>query len=290
MGSFTQKSIRTTITLRQGTFAGGNNTITIEGLATGATIVKPGGDDKTTLDLWIAGLPPDVMATATTLGFMPQQSQKNLILVEVGPNGGNMVKCFEGEFTLAWADYTGTPDVKFRVSAASGIYAALLPSKPTGIKGRADVTSLFQQFATEAEYVYQNQGVSGQISNTTINGSPIQKIYKLARMIDCEVFIENGTVTTIPSGANKTGNAVVISAETGGRGYPSFTQDGLEWSSIFDNNIDIGGLLDVRSEVPKASGIWKVTKVTHNLEAYTSATAAWNSTFSAVFVQNNQYS
>src|SRR5699024_6945537 len=41
---------------------------------------------------------------------------------------------------------------------------------------------------------------------------------------------------------------------------------------------------------PKASGIWKVTKVTHNLEAYTSATAAWNSTFSAVFVQNNQYS
>ena len=184
MGSFTQKSIRTTITLRQGTFAGGNNTITIEGLATGATIVKPGGDDKTTLDLWIAGLPPDIMASATTLGFMPQQSQKNLILVEVGPNGGNMVKCFEGEFTLAWADYTGTPDVKFRVSAASGIYAALLPSKPTGIKGRADVTSLFQQFATEAEYVYQNQGVSGQISNTTINGSPIQKIYKLARMID----------------------------------------------------------------------------------------------------------
>ena len=79
-------------------------------------------------------------------------------------------------------------------------------------------------------------------------------------------------------------------AECRGRGYPSFTQDGLEWSSIFDNNIDIGGLIDVRSEVPKASGIWKVTKVTHNLEAYTSATAAWNSTFSAVFVQNNQYS
>ena len=288
MGSFTQKSIRTTITLRQGTFAGGNNTITIEGLATGATIVKPGGDDKTTLDLWIAGLPPDVMATATTLGFMPQQSQKNLILVEVGPNGGNMVKCFEGEFTLAWADYTGTPDVKFRVSAASGIYAALLPSKPTGIKGRADVTSLFQQFATEAEYVYQNQGVSGQISNTTINGSPVQKIYKLARMIDCEVFIENGTVTTIPSGANKTGNAVVISAETGGRGYPSFTQDGIEFKCEFDPTITLGGLVKLESVVPRATGVWKVTSLTHNLECFNAqAAGAWDSVVKAVYVQES---
>jgi hypothetical protein len=54
---------------------------------------------------------------------------------------------------------------------------------------------------------------------------------------------------------------------------------------IFDPNVKIGGLVKIESIVPRASGIWKVTKITTKLEAYVPNGGSWNSSVSATWVQ-----
>lgn len=110
--SFSIKALRATITLRNGTFPNTNsNTIIIENHRIKATISKPGGEDKNTLTASIYGLPLSVMETASTLAFYPQQSEKNFIRLEAGDDTGIVGTVFEGEFTLAAANFSGAPEI-----------------------------------------------------------------------------------------------------------------------------------------------------------------------------------
>ena len=121
--SFSIKALRATITLRSGTFPNTNsNTIIIENHRIKATISKPGGEDKNTLTASIYGLPLSVMETASTLAFYPQQSEKNFIRLEAGDDTGIVGTVFEGEFTLAAANFSGAPEISFDIKAAAGIY------------------------------------------------------------------------------------------------------------------------------------------------------------------------
>lgn len=287
--SFSIKALRATITLRSGTFPNTNsNTIIIENHRIKATISKPGGEDKNTLTASIYGLPLSVMETASTLAFYPQQSEKNFIRLEAGDNTGIVGTVFEGEFTLAAANFSGAPEITFDIKAAAGIYPALLATPPIAVQGTTDAAKLFEQFATEAGYTFINEGVSASVRNTTFTGSPIEKMHKLAKQLGIDLYIDDSKVVITPKNGARSGNAVLIKVGTGLIGYPSFTQDGIEFKCEFDPTITLGGLVKLESVVPRATGVWKVTSLTHNLECFNSqAAGAWDSVVKAVYVQEN---
>jgi len=65
---------------------------------------------------------------------------------------------------------------------------------------------------------------------------------------------------------------------TGLIGYPTFGQDGIVLKAIFNPNINMNDLIRVDSVVPKASGTWRVTKLSHTLETNIPETEnAWHS-------------
>lgn len=285
--AFTIKALRATITLRSGTFPNTqSNTVIIENHHIKATISKPGGEDKNTLTASIYGLPLSIMESASTLSFLPQQSEKNYIKLEAGDETGKVSKIFEGEFTLAYANFNGSPDISFDIKAATGIYPALLPTPPMSVQGTSDAAKLFEQWATEAGYTFANNGVSASVRDTTFTGSPIEKMHKAAKQLGIELYIDDGKVIIVPQGGIREGNAVFLKVGTGLKGYPSFTQDGIEFLCEFDPTIELGGLVKLESVVPRASGTWKVSGMTHTLECFAPQSAgAWESRIKAVFVQ-----
>lgn len=65
------------------------------------------------------------------------------------------------------------------------------------------------------------------------------------------------------------GDAVLLTANSGMIGYPSFTQDGITATCFYDPRLKLGGQVKIESIVPRATGYWKITKLSHDLAAYT---------------------
>lgn len=282
--SFTLKTIRTTITLGKGTFGGGGNSKIIEGLATDVDITKPGLPEKNSASVSIANISLSDMEQMTFLAFQPLQSLKNLITIEAGEQGKTLATVFKGEITSAYADYGSVPDVEFKIEALSGGYAAQIGAKPISVKGNAKAADLIKQFAKEIGYTFKNEGVAASVRNAVFNGSPIEKARSVADEVGAELLIDDDSMILMPYDKPRSGGAVLLTPETGLIGYPSFTSDGISFSCFFNPNLKQGGQVKIESIVPRASGYWKITKLSHRLTAYRTGGGSWYSSVDAAYI------
>lgn len=281
-----QKTIRTTIILSEGEFEGGGNTKVIEGLATTVDVQKAGAPDKNTARVAIYNMAMKDMEQLTFLAFRPLQKRKNKILIEAGELGEKLGLVFKGDITSAFPDFNSAPDVPFQIEAMTAGWAYQLADSPTSIAGEQDVATLMEQFATEAGFGFVNNAVSASVKNTTLTGSPVSKAQQLAQEVNIELLIDDETFT-IQTWDNPRGEAVLLGADSGMIGYPTFTQDGVSARSFYNPKLRLGGQVKIQSVVPKASGYWKLTKLTHSLSAY-GASPAWESSFDGIWLKEEE--
>jgi hypothetical protein len=67
-------------------------------------------------------------------------------------------------------------------------------------------------------------------------------------------------------------------------GYPTFSSDGIEVDALYNPAFKIGGLIEVKSIVPKASGLWRIVKLEHSLCANDPDGEDWKTGIEAVYV------
>ena len=108
-------------------------------------------------------------------------------------------------------------------------------------------------------------------------GSPIQQAQACASQIGAELILDDGSAVLMQSGAGREGNTVVLSSTPGLLGYPALTQNGIECKAIFNPDFRFGGLIKLDTVVPKASGVWKIVKLTHKLSANMPGDGSWES-------------
>ena len=281
--SFSIKTIQVAVTLGKGNFSEGGNTKIIEGLACDVTVQKPGLPEKNSAAVKIWGLKYEDMAQLTMLAFKPLESQHNLISIKAGEKGGSLALVFQGEITSAFADFNAAPDVCMQFEADSGSYPQQIASPVATVKGEAKADQLFSQFAQSAGYTLKNEGVTSSVQNAWFPGSPIDKMTKLARDVGCELIIDDGAIVVLPAGKAREGNAVLLTKNTGLIGYPTFNQDGISCKCIFNPDLIYGGLIKVESIVPRASGVWRITKLTHHITAYIPGGGNWESQIEASY-------
>lgn len=283
MGTFSEKTIRTTVTLGAGTFSGGGNTKIIEGLATDVSVTKPGLPEKNSASVDIANIRLEDMEQMTFLAFQPLQSNKNLLKIEAGELGKTLSVVFSGEITSAYADFTAAPSPRFKIEAISGGYGSKMGTAPVSVNGSAQAADLIAQFAGQVGYSFRNEGVSASVRNAVFNGSPIEKARAVAEEVGAELLIDDGSMILLPYDKTRQGSAVLITPETGLIGYPSFTSDGISFRCFYNPDLRQGGLVQVKSIVPKASGNWKITRLAHRLGVY-GASDAWQTDVDAVYL------
>lgn len=281
--SFTLKTIELTIALGKGVFSEGGNTKIIEGLACDVTVQKPGLPEKNSASVRVWGLKYEDMAQLTMLSFRALEKQHNVISIKAGDFGTTLPLIFQGEITSAYADFNAAPDPCMQFEASSGDYPQLIAASAVTTNGEASADSLFAQFAKECGYSYRNEGVTASVQNSWLSGSPLDKAQKLARNIGCEILVDDGAIVVMPAGQARSGNAVLLNKGTGLIGYPTFTQDGISCRCLHNPALQYGGLIQVESIVPRASGVWMITKLTHNVSAYVPGGGNWESQIEATF-------
>ena len=285
MGSFTNKTIQVVMAMAEDTFENGANQITVEGLPTTVEIQKQGGDERPSCTVTIGNLNIDVVRKLTTLSFRPLQRFKNQITINAGDVEKQLQTVFIGDFENAYGDFQSVPTMNLQVKAIAAQHGALMATPATSVDGTEQVAKLMEQWAVEAGYTLDNRGVNASVKNAVYRGSPVEKAKTLARDVGIDLIIDDGKFTITPNNTPIDGNAVLVDAQHGLLGYPQFSNDGIQFTSIFNPNYKIGGLVKVDSIVPRASGIWKITKIHSRLEAYVPNGGQWSSEVSATWVQ-----
>ena len=279
--SFRKRRLRVEVVLGEGTFDGKHNTRLLEGLETAVSIEKPGLPDKAKATVRIANMAYDDMAQLTMLAFKPLKLQKNLIRVFAGEEGRELALAFAGEIVSAWADFSRFPTATMHMEAQSGGYAALMAKGPVAAAGEVPAADLLQQFATEMGYTFKNEGVTASVRNAVFSGSPLEKARAVADQVGAQLLVDDNRLVLMQAGAVRQGNAVLLTPETGMLGYPSFTNEGISITCLYNPNLALGGAVQVQSIVPGATGTWKITKLTHDLLANALFPGPWQSTIEA---------
>lgn len=285
MSSFSIKSIEVRMQLSSGSFAGGGDVKIIRGLPVDASIDKIAAPDINKAQIRIMGMKLDDMANLTTLSFMPLSTPRNVLELYAGENSeSSLPLVFSGEITLAFADFSAAPDIIFDVTAMTGSYPMQIALAPTSVKDSLPVADVISKLADSAGYSFRNEGVSGSLKNAVLSGSPLEQIYSAARQVGAKIIIDDNSVILIPIDKPRSGEVAILSDDSGLIGYPSFNNTGIVCKCLYNPNLKIGGAVQIKSVVPKATGQWMVTKLTHSLSAYNPRGGEWSSNLEAAYV------
>lgn len=285
MTSFSEKTIRTTVYMRQGSFNGGSNTVSFEGLPIEVNVSKPGGEDMGKATVTVNNMKLDTMQQLTMLAFRKLQTFNNVIKIEAGELGRKLNTVFEGEISSAVPVIGNDGSVSFKIEARTGYYPNQLPTPPTSAKGETTIEKLMKIFAGEAGYGFENKGITASVKNSTFIGSPIQKAHELARQTGIDLLIDDRKFIIQPYEIKNSGNVVLVKGDSGQYGYPSFTNDGVQCKTYFNPNLSLGGFFELQTILPAASGIWKISKLEHKLSANKPTGADWMTSLNGVWVQ-----
>ena len=283
---FSVKTVRITIQLRKGEFDGGGNTIIIEGLPVSVTVTKQGGEAKNKASVTVDNLKLETATQLTTLAFKRLETYNNVIQIDAGSQGAELSTIFIGEITSA-VPVMGDNKLSLKIEALAGYYPALIPSTPTSVQENTTVEKLMKQFADEAGYSFENKGITASVANSVFIGSPIAKAKTLARQADVDLLIDDNKFIIQPFEAPKEGQIPLLSKGTGLIGYPSFSNEGINCKSVFNDKLKVGSYFKLESVLPHASGEWQITKVEHRLEAYTPNSGTWESDVTGVLPGGN---
>ena len=283
---FHRKSIRVQITLGKGAFPGTqDNTYVVEGLGVTVKVEKNGLPDLNKARITIANMSYEKMEQLTMLAFRPLRRAKNVLAVFAGEEGQQLERVFVGEVTSAFADYSNAPDIVFQIEASSGSHPMRIVAAPVSVNGQTPAAELIQRFAKEMGYSFKNNGVTAQVRNSIFNGSPLEKAKAVANQCGIDMLCDDGEIIIMPRRTARKANVVpLINAQSGLIGYPTFTNKGIRLNAFFNPAFQMKGLIRVESVVPRATGTWRITKLSHSLSAYRTDSEDWYSSIEAQWV------
>jgi len=271
--AFTKKLLEATISLapsgtntQQPQFEGGGNTVTLSGLRMSAHVSKAGGPSDSTLDLTVYGMTESKMNQLSTLGMQINLVPKNAIVLQAG-DGDGLSTVFQGYILSAYADFSGSPNVSFRISAHTGLPDATVPTPVSSIKGSGDVATLLSSLASTMGLSFENSGVTAKLSNPYYTGSPKVQARAIAKDANISMIIDNGKLAIWPKNGARNGSVPKISPETGMIGYPTYTAYGIMLKCLFNPSIGFGQKIQVESRLKPACGEWAIYGMDYDLES-----------------------
>ena len=267
--AFTHRVIKLKFKLGSGVFnSGSDDTVEIEGLRCSANIVHQGiGYAEADVQVW--GMPLELMNKLTVLNKVRfEQQVNNQLIIEAGDENGTAM-CFGGAVWEAWADGRQAPDVVFHVSANSGLFVLSQSIPPTSYKGSVDAAFVISGIAQQMGYAFENSGVTGRLTDPYKPGSPKSQIESVCNDVNCAWTVDdaNKVVAIWPKDGARDGDVLTISKDTGLVGYPSFTQAGIQFTTLFNPSLEFGRKIKMESQFQTANGQWQVYGLAHRLES-----------------------
>ena len=282
VGTFTKKRIIVEVFLKAKKFEDGNDSIKIDGLPTSVVINKGGIPSQNEASIIVEGLGMEKMRSLVVVGFAPLQLNRNRVKIYAGDTETPPL-VFVGDQTEGVISIDDNGNARLSIKAFTSVFAAQNPTPPVAVNGTAQAAELCSQFAKEAGFSFENQGVTSSLSNCVISGDPVNKMINVSRQIGANLIIDDQTVTLLPKDKPRKGPTDIISPETGLIGYPNVTARGVSCRCLFMPQLRFGQSVKVESVIPMASGTHRIIKINHTIEANKPDGGAWFTTFDSYF-------
>lgn len=268
--AFAKRFINLKFQLGEGGFGGGADTVELKGYRCSLDISRAGGIQLAEANIRIFGLPLETMNKLTVLQvYAYAQTRKNTVTVSASDELNGEGVCFEGTIREAWADASSPPDVVFAITAFANLHDAGKTPSPTSYSGSVDVATVISGLANQMGYGFENSGVSAKIDSPYLPGTFKEQLRRVAQAADINLYVDDvqRSVAIWPRGQARDGQMIKISRDTGMVSYPSFTQYGLQVTTLYNPSLNFGRKVQIESDLTAATGTWVIASVAHNLEA-----------------------
>lgn len=270
MNQYAKRKINVTFNLAVGQFGDDKGSdVTLSGYRVSAHMTNYTSEAQGVLQLRIFGMSLSMINQLTTIGPIMPERRKNQITVTAGDEGGAMATVYQGSIDSAYGDFKGAPEVVFNVTALAAAYESVKAVPAQSHPGGVDAAVIMADLAKTMGFVFENNGVSVILQDRTFNGTAMQQVKECAQAAQINYTVECGKLAIWPRTGFRAGTPVKISPETGMVGYPSFSSKGIVLTTLFNPNVNLGGRVDVTSDLTVACGIWNTFYVAHVLESET---------------------
>lgn len=289
------RQVDVVFTLAQDGFGqSGAETITLRGYRVDCQISSTGLESGMACALRVEGLSQPMLNRLSVMQAGMAAQTRNTVTILAGDAAtqgeGQKPVVFSGGVVEAFVDYAGSPDVAFELRALSGALPAAVPVAPTSFATDVPVVTVMQVLAGKAGLAFANYGVQTMLrGGVYYKGSVAEQVDSCARAARISYQIGVGVLAIWPAGmvAGTDAQALPVSVDTGLIGYPSYSQYGVTFHTVFNPNIRFrdtvylqtgpssqavlqgrrttGGAQATGVTVP-ASGLWVVQSVRHALQ------------------------
>ena len=136
----------------------------------------------------------------------------------------------------------------------------------TSIPGTLPLNRIVEQVAKDAGLAFENQASDRNISNWNFTGSALKQINKLAQVPGIDAFVDNDQLVVKNIQDPLRGRVRVLTPETGMIGIPQPNEQGLKVTMLYDNQTQLGGMLEIRSNrYPAFNGRYVIYKLSFNI-------------------------
>lgn len=282
--SFAQKRLRVTFTLStNAAFSNTDNanTLVLTGLRTLAVVkglTRPAWPEA---ELTIFGMAQSDMNALCSLAYNLEQVARNSVQIDAD-SGNGFSTIFSGQIVNGYIDYSGAPDVSFKVQARALYLQSLETTPAISYPGPTDAVQIIQTLAVKSGYQFENNGVKAQLSSPYCAGTAGDQIEQICKAIGCQRFIEGNVLAIAPPGVPRSLPGFTLSPSSGLVGYPVAESRGyINVRALYNTAFRFGGPITIAgSDVvidastrtqfvnSRADGNWYVGTIVHNLEAY----------------------
>lgn len=277
--SFSEKKLEVRLTLRQDSFSFGGSTKIVSKLPVTIDVNKGGFPSRDSAKIRIYGMSQSDMESLTFLSFRPFESTQSIVSVYAGTDDEKGL-VFMGDVTSAKPVFDSAPNVFLELEAMSAYYAGLVAESPYTFKGEVPVSTILKDLCGKMNCSFTKEYVGYvSVKNPCLEGTAIQQIMQLARECKLNLVLDGEKLIW----RNDEGGRVIaiLSDKSGMFSYPSFNNNGLSVKCEYIPCM-LGDTVQVKSIVPRASGYWKVTGISHSL-GYLVSDAPWTTSLNCIW-------
>lgn len=231
-----------------------------EGLAMTASGTKYANANQNECEVKITNLDQatrDYLLTETSP--FNKNKKRKVLTVEAGRVSTGYSLVFVGDITNAVG--AQPPDITMTIKAATGDYAKgqiLAVAQPKIVPLRNIAARIAQDLGLSLVF----EASPKQISNYSYTGSAVKQVEQLGALGRVNAFIDDKALVVKNFNVPLTKRTRAVSMDSGMIGVPEFTETGIKVKMLFDNQITLGGGLNVTSKLnPSANGIYTVSKL-----------------------------
>ena len=284
---YKQNLLRFEFTNNTGTFDNnGNNKISITNAKATVSLNTVVGMTGTTADFSIYGLGLERLADLSGRANGNVSPGEQSISVDIYADDSLV---FSGVMTSSVANMNSAPESSLMIAAAANADLQSRVASPFSARGPQNLTDVINSICTSAGYVAAFNGVKGMTTSGSphFEGSVFDQLNQACSGYGLAMSVTPpNKVEFWPTDKVRDDVIPLISKEYGLIGYPVFSNSGLMFQTQYSSLLIIGRYIDMRTELPHASGRYKLTSVRHELSSWVPS-GSWH-TICIATRENNQ--